>query len=62
MVRAVRRGTGGFILPDFKLNLNAAFERPISWRWTGRMIGALDVFPGTAAFVSHVPAVWSCPT
>ncbi|WP_447757899.1 TonB-dependent receptor domain-containing protein [Sphingopyxis fribergensis] len=56
-------GTGGFILPDFKLNLNATFASgPISWRWSGRMIGALDVFPGTAAFVNHVPAVWYVDT
>jgi iron complex outermembrane receptor protein len=33
-------GTGGFILPDFKLNLSASVSSgPISWRVVGRMIG-----------------------
>ena len=52
-------GTGGFILPDFKLNMNAQYASgPASLRVAARMIGALDVFPGTAAFVSHVSPVW----
>lgn len=52
-------GSGGFILPKFKLNLNAtARSGPVSLRLVGRMIGPLNVYPGVAAFVSHVPAVW----
>ena len=52
-------GTGGFILPDFKLNLNGTFSSgPISWRWVGRMIGALDLYPTATAYVSHVSPVW----
>lgn len=52
-------GTGGFILPDFKLNVNATYSTgPVSWRWVARMIGSLDAYPGTLAYVSHVPAVW----
>ncbi|WP_253201554.1 TonB-dependent receptor plug domain-containing protein [Sphingomonas quercus] len=52
-------GTGGFILPDFKLNLTGAYSSgPVSWRVVGRMIGGLDVYKNVAAYVSHVPAVW----
>jgi outer membrane receptor protein involved in Fe transport len=56
-------GTGGFITPSFKLNMQAMYNSgPFSWRVVGRMIGGLDVYPGTAAYVSHVPAVWYADT
>jgi outer membrane receptor protein involved in Fe transport len=52
-------GTGGFILPDFKLNLSANIASgPVSWRWVGRMIGGLDLYPTAVAYKTHVPAVW----
>ncbi|MBS0416155.1 MAG: TonB-dependent receptor [Proteobacteria bacterium] len=56
-------GTGGFITPDFKVNMSAAYQSGLlSWRLVGRMIGGLDVYPGTAAFVKHVPPVWYVDT
>jgi iron complex outermembrane recepter protein len=56
-------GTGGFITPDFKVNMSAAYQSGLfSWRVVGRMIGGLDVYPGTAAFVKHVPPVWYVDT
>src|SRR5262249_24517020 len=56
-------GTGGFITPDFKLNMNVSYTSgPLSARVVGRMIGSLDVYPGTAAYISHVPAVWYVDT
>ncbi|MES2290832.1 MAG: TonB-dependent receptor [Pseudomonadota bacterium] len=52
-------GTGGFILPSFKLNVAGTFSNgPVSWRVVGRMIGALDQYTGTTNFVSHVDPVW----
>ena len=52
-------GTGGFILPNFKLNLAASLNSgPIGWRVVGRMIGALDVYPGVLAYASHISPVW----
>jgi iron complex outermembrane receptor protein len=52
-------GTGGFILPDFKLNLSASVSSgPISWRVVGRMIGGLDLYPTAVAYVTHVKPVW----
>jgi outer membrane receptor protein involved in Fe transport len=56
-------GTGGFITPDFKVNMSAAYQSGLfSWRVVGRMIGGLDVYPGTAATVQHVPPVWYVDT
>jgi iron complex outermembrane recepter protein len=56
-------GTGGFITPSFKLNMSGSYlSGPLSWRVAGRMIGALNVYPGTAAYVSHVPPVWYVDT
>ncbi|WP_336959984.1 TonB-dependent receptor plug domain-containing protein [Sphingobium aquiterrae] len=52
-------GSGGLILPDFKLNLNATFSGgPFSWRVVGRMIGDLRLYPTAQAYVTKVPAVW----
>jgi outer membrane receptor protein involved in Fe transport len=56
-------GTGGFILPSFKLNLAGNFNSgPVSWRWVGRMIGALDLYPTAVAYVTHVSPVWYVDT
>ena len=56
-------GTGGFITPGFKANMSAGYQSGLfSWRVVGRMIGGLDVYPGTAAFVKHVPPVWYVDT
>jgi outer membrane receptor protein involved in Fe transport len=55
------RGTGGFIIPDFKLNLNATYHSgPLTVRGQGRMIGGLDVFPTLKdkTIVKSAPAVW----
>ncbi|HEU4969850.1 TonB-dependent receptor domain-containing protein [Sphingomonas sp.] len=55
------RGTGGFIIPDFKLNLNATYHSgPLTVRGQGRMIGGLDVFPTLRdkTIVKSAPAVW----
>ncbi|UAK26604.1 TonB-dependent receptor [Sphingomonas nostoxanthinifaciens] len=52
-------GSGGFILPDFKLNMAATYSSgPLSWRWQARMIGDLKLYPTAVAYVTHVPAVW----
>jgi outer membrane receptor protein involved in Fe transport len=52
-------GTGGFILPNFKLNLSGTLTSgPISLRVVGRMIGKLKAYPTVTAFVNRVPAVW----
>lgn len=56
-------GSGGFITPDFKLNMSVAYASgPLSWRVIGRMIGSLNIYPGTPAFVAHVPPVWYADT
>jgi iron complex outermembrane recepter protein len=56
-------GSGGFITPSFKLNMNATYASgPFSWRVVGRMIGGLNVYPGTPAYVTHVPPVWYADT
>jgi iron complex outermembrane receptor protein len=56
-------GTGGFITPNLKVNMSAGYQSGLfSWRVVGRMIGGLDVYPGTAAFVKHVPPVWYVDT
>jgi outer membrane receptor protein involved in Fe transport len=54
-------GTGGFIIPDFKLNLSAIYNSgPLSVRGQGRMIGGLDAYktvrPNT--IVKSAPSVW----
>ncbi|MFT3977987.1 MAG: TonB-dependent receptor [Sphingomonas bacterium] len=52
-------GTGGFILPSFKLNLSATYSSgPFSWRVASRTVGSLNAYPGVKAYVTHVPAVW----
>ena len=52
-------GSGGFILPDFKLNLNGTVRSgPVSLRLVGRMIGSLKAYQGVQATVMKVPAVW----
>lgn len=55
------RGTGGFIIPDYKLNLNATYNSgPLTVRAQGRMIGGLDAYktvrPNT--IIKSAPAVW----
>jgi outer membrane receptor protein involved in Fe transport len=56
-------GSGGFILPDFKLNLAGTISTgSVSWRVAGRMIGSLDLYPTAVAYVTHVPAVWYVDT
>jgi len=53
------QGSGAFITPDFKLNMNLSYTSgPLSARFVGRMIGSLNVYPGTAAYISHVSPVW----
>jgi outer membrane receptor protein involved in Fe transport len=54
-------GTGGFIIPDYKLNLNATYNSgPLTVRAQGRMIGGLDAYktvrPNT--IIKSAPAVW----
>jgi outer membrane receptor protein involved in Fe transport len=54
-------GTGGFIIPDFKLNLNATYTSgPLTVRGQGRMIGGLEAYktvkPNT--IVKSAPSVW----
>ncbi|KGB55344.1 TonB-dependent receptor precursor [Sphingopyxis sp. LC81] len=53
-------GTGGFIVPDFKLNLGAAYTSgPLSIRGQARMIGGLKVFPTvTTTNIKTAPATW----
>ena len=53
-------GTGGFIIPDFKLNLGAAYSSgPVSIRGQARMIGGLKVFPTvTTTNIKTAPATW----
>ncbi|RYD44586.1 MAG: TonB-dependent receptor [Sphingomonadales bacterium] len=52
-------GTGGFIIPDFKLNLGAAYTSgPISIRGQARMIGGLKAFPTVTTIVKSAPATW----
>ena len=53
-------GTGGFIIPDFKLNLGAAYSSgPLSIRGQARMIGGLKVFPTvTTTNIKTAPATW----
>lgn len=52
-------GTGGFIIPDFKLNLGAAYSSgPLSIRGQARMIGGLKAFPTVNTIVKSAPATW----
>lgn len=52
-------GSGGFIIPDFKLNLSAAYSSgPISIRGQARMIGGLKAFPTVTTIVKSAPATW----
>ena len=52
-------GSGGFITPDFKLNLSASYASgPVNWRIQGRMIGDLDLYPTATNVVKHVDPVW----
>ena len=53
-------GTGGFITPDFKLNLSGTYNSgPVTLRAQGRMIGNLKVFPTiTNTIVKEVDEVW----
>ena len=53
-------GTGGFVVPDFKLNLGAAYTSgPLSIRGQARMIGGLKVFPTvTTTNIKTAPATW----
>ncbi|WP_343517654.1 TonB-dependent receptor [Sphingomonas sp.] len=52
-------GSGGFIIPDFKLNLSAAYSSgPIDIRAQGRMIGNLEAYPTVTTIVKKSPSVW----
>lgn len=52
-------GSGGFIIPDFKLNLGAAYTSgPLSIRGQARMIGGLKAFPTVTTIVKSAPATW----
>jgi len=54
-------GTGGFIIPDFKLNLSAIYSSgPLTVRGQGRMIGGLNVYPTLLdkTIVKSAPSVW----
>lgn len=52
-------GTGGFITPDFKLNLAANYASgPVALRFSGRMIGGLDLYPTATNIVKSVDSVW----
>lgn len=52
-------GTGGFIIPDFKLNLGASYSSgPLSIRGQARMIGGLKAFPTVNTIVKSAPATW----
>jgi iron complex outermembrane recepter protein len=52
-------GTGGLILPDFKLNLAGTLNSgPVSWRVQGRMIGSLDAYKTITTTAGKIPAVW----
>jgi outer membrane receptor protein involved in Fe transport len=56
-------GTGGFIIPDFKLNLGATYSSgPISFSAQGRMIGKLDLYPTATNVVKSVDPVWYVDT
>jgi len=53
-------GTGGFITPDFKLNLSGTYNSGgVTLRAQGRMIGGLEVFPTiTNTIVKEIDPVW----
>jgi iron complex outermembrane receptor protein len=52
-------GSGGFIIPDFKLNLSASYSSgPIDIRAQGRMIGNLEAYPTVTTIIEKSPAVW----
>ncbi|QJR02051.1 TonB-dependent receptor [Sphingobium yanoikuyae] len=56
-------GTGGFITPDFKLNLGATYASgPLSFRLQGRMIGDLKLYPTATNVVKSVDPVWYLDT
>ncbi|MEZ0495062.1 TonB-dependent receptor domain-containing protein [Sphingomonas sp. IW22] len=56
-------GTGGFITPDFKLNLAGNYNSgPINWRVQGRMIGGLDLYPTASNVVKNVGSTWYLDT
>jgi outer membrane receptor protein involved in Fe transport len=56
-------GTGGFITPDFKLNLTGTYSTgPLSWRVQGRMIGGLDAYRTVVTTIDEIKPVWYVDT
>ena len=52
-------GTGGFITPDFKLNLSANYASgDVTLRLAARMIGELELYPTATNVVKKVDPTW----
>lgn len=53
------QGNGGFIIPDFKLNLNASYNNgPVTMRVQGRMVGAIKPYKTVTTSIGKIDPVW----
>jgi outer membrane receptor protein involved in Fe transport len=53
------QGNGGFIIPDFKLNLNAAYDNgPVNVRVQSRMVGKIKPYKTVVTNIGNVDPVW----
>ncbi|BAK66500.1 TonB-dependent receptor-like protein [Sphingobium sp. SYK-6] len=52
-------GSGGFIIPDFKLNVSARYTSgPVTLTMQGRMIGAIKPYSGVTTVAGDIDPVW----
>ena len=53
------QGNGGFIIPDFKLNVNASYNNgPFTVRAQGRMVGAIKPYKTVTTSIGKLDPVW----